>query len=222
MSTFVFMRILESAPERYDLGIRMLTFGRLEKAYDRLAARIQSGQQVLDIGCGTGALTLRAARRGARVTGIDVDAAMLEIARDRVRQGGLAEGVELVEMGVAELDAEEPGRYDVVMSGLCFSELSDDEIGYTLEQTRRILRPGGLLLVADEIRPASTIRWLVSALIRLPLLILTYLVTQQTTHPVSDLGKRMEAAGFRMVSVRPSFLGSFGEFVAVNSAGDAE
>jgi ubiquinone/menaquinone biosynthesis C-methylase UbiE len=57
------MRILESAPRRYELGIRLLTLGRLDKAYDRLASHIERGQQVLDIGCGTGALTLRAAKR---------------------------------------------------------------------------------------------------------------------------------------------------------------
>lgn len=215
MSTFVFMRILESAPERYDLGIRLLTLGRLDGAYDRLADRIQPGQDVLDIGCGTGALTLRAARRGARVKGIDIDAAMLEIARNRVGQGGLAGSVELVEMGVAELDAEDPARYDVVMSGLCFSELNDEEIAYALAEVRRVLRPGGLVLLADEIVPQSGIRRLISTLIRIPILILTYVVTQQTTHPVSGLGQRLEEAGFRMVAVRRSFLGSFGEFVAV-------
>ena len=64
MSTYVLMRILESSPRRYDLGIRLLTLGHLDRAYDRLVGRIERGQRVLDLGCGTGALTLRAARRG--------------------------------------------------------------------------------------------------------------------------------------------------------------
>jgi hypothetical protein len=43
MSTYVLMRILASAPRRYELGIRLLTLGRLDQAYDRLASHIQQG-----------------------------------------------------------------------------------------------------------------------------------------------------------------------------------
>ncbi|HKJ24143.1 MAG TPA: methyltransferase domain-containing protein, partial [Myxococcota bacterium] len=84
MSTYVLMRILESAPHRYDFGMRLLTLGGVGRAYDRLAARVEEGQRVLDVGCGTGALTLRMARRGARVKAIDVSAEMLEMAAQRV------------------------------------------------------------------------------------------------------------------------------------------
>jgi ubiquinone/menaquinone biosynthesis C-methylase UbiE len=214
MSTYVLMRILESAPRRYELGIRLLTLGRLDKAYDRLASHIKHDQQVLDIGCGTGALTLRAAQRGANVKGIDSNAQMLEIAGQRVKSAGFTESVELVEMGVAELDAEEAQCYDAVMSGLCLSELSEDEVYYTLKQVARILRPGGFLLVADETRPQCFANRLIHSLIRIPLAALTYVIMQQTTHPASNLVKKIKAVGFAIVSTRFNWLGSFGEFVA--------
>jgi ubiquinone/menaquinone biosynthesis C-methylase UbiE len=214
MSTYVLMRILESAPRRYELGIRFLTLGRLDQAYDRLVGHIKRGQQVLDIGCGTGALTLRAAQRGAKVKGIDISAQMLAIAGRRVKSAGFNESVELVEMGVAELDAEDALRYDAVMSGLCLSELSEDEVRYTLKQVVRILRPGGLLLLADETRPQSLPNRLIHSLIRIPLAALTYVITQQTTHATSNLVKKLKAEGFAIVSIRFNRLGSFGEFVA--------
>jgi ubiquinone/menaquinone biosynthesis C-methylase UbiE len=219
MITYVLMRILESAPRRYELGIRLLTLGRLEKAYDRLASHIERGQQVLDLGCGTGALTLRAAKRGAKVKGIDINAQMLEIAGQRVHEVRLTETVDLVEMGVAELDGEEAQCYDAVMSGLCFSELSEDEVTYTLKQVARILRPGGLLLIADEIKPQGLVKRLIHSLIRVPLAALTYVITQQTTHPNSNLTERLTDAGLLIVSAHVSPLGSFGEFVARKPAG---
>jgi demethylmenaquinone methyltransferase/2-methoxy-6-polyprenyl-1,4-benzoquinol methylase len=208
------MRILESAPSRYDLGIRLLTLGRLDRAYDRLAERIQGGQRVLDVGCGTGALTLRSARRGAVVKGIDVSAQMLEIAEARVREANLGDAVRLAESGVAELDTEQAGSFDAVTSGLCFSELSDAELVYALKHLARILRPGGLLLVADEVRPPTLLRRLLHTALRAPLVALTWIFTQQTTRPVAALPERLLDAGLEIVSLRASPIGSFSEIVA--------
>jgi ubiquinone/menaquinone biosynthesis C-methylase UbiE len=214
VSTYVLMRILESAPHRYDLGMRLLTFGSVGRAYDRLAGHVEAGQRVLDIGCGTGALALRMARRGARVKAIDVSSEMLEIAARRAREDGLDDRIALAEMGVAELDREAAGSCDVVASGLCFSELSDDELAYTLRQALRILVPGGLLLIADEVAPRSRIARVLRGLIRAPLSALAWLVTQQTSHAVSGLADRIASAGFEVVSSRRSGLGDFAVIVA--------
>ncbi len=208
------MRILESAPSRYDQGLRILTLGRLDQVYDRLASHVEQGQRVLDLGCGTGALTLRAAHRGARVKGIDVNAQMLEIAGARSEEAKLAERVELCEMGVAEIENEAAESYDVVMSGLCFSELSEDELGCALKEVRRILKPRGILLVADEVRPGSVWKRVLAALVRLPLVLLAYVITQTTTRPVTDLPQRVENAGLRVESVRLSNTATLMELVA--------
>lgn len=219
MSTYVLMRILESAPHRYELGIRLLTFGSVGRAYEELVRHIEPGQRVLDVGCGTGALALRAARKGARVKGIDVNAEMLEMARHRAREEHLERRVELVEQGVAELDREKSESYDVVTSGLCFSELSDDELTYTLNQVARILEPGGLLLVADEVKPRALAWRALHTLVRAPLAVLTYVVTQQTTHALRGLPERLTRAGFALVSASFGGLGSFGAFVARKPGG---
>jgi ubiquinone/menaquinone biosynthesis C-methylase UbiE len=201
MSTYVFMKILESAPSRYDWGIRILTLGRLNKIYDRLTSHIKKAQTVLDLGCGTGALTLRAAQKGARVKGIDINPQMLAIAQEFVDQADLTQNVELQEMGVAELGAENTETYDVVMSGLCFSELTKDELVYTLKEVKRILKQGGHLLIADEVRPKSILNKILGWLIRFPLLVITYLIAQTTTHAVDDLPKKVETAGMLIKSV---------------------
>ena len=210
--TYVLMRVLESAPSRYDKGIRLLTRGGVDDAYDFLAAQVSPGQRVLDIGCGTGALTLRAAGRGAQVVGIDINPEMLAIARKQVDRLGLADQVALRELGVAELDGEPDAGFDAVMSGLCFSELTPDERRYALRQVHRLLPPGGKLLLADEVRPDTLGRKLLHWAIRIPLAILTYLLTQTTTHAVPDLLTQVQAAGFDVEAVR---LNRLHDFVAV-------
>ena len=81
MSTYVLMKILESAPSRYDLGIKIITLGRINRVYDRLVKSIKPGYSVLDIGCGTGNLTVRILRKGAKVVAIDVNPDMIKIAK---------------------------------------------------------------------------------------------------------------------------------------------
>ncbi|RME81458.1 MAG: class I SAM-dependent methyltransferase [Caldilineae bacterium] len=210
------MKVLESAPSRYDKGIRLLTRGGVDAAYDWLCGHVQPGQRALDIGCGTGALALRAARLGADVVGIDVNPQMLALARAQAERQGLAEKVTWQEKGVAELGEEADAAFDVIMSGLCFSELTPDERHYTLEQARRLLRSGGLLLLADETRPRDVGRRVLHVLIRLPLVLLTYFLTQTTTHALPDAPAMLREAGFEIDEVRFNRLHDFVAIVARN------
>jgi ubiquinone/menaquinone biosynthesis C-methylase UbiE len=209
MSTFIWMKILESSPARYDRGIRLLTLGTVGKTYDLMTAGVKEGEQVLDIGCGTGALTLRAARKGARVVGMDINPAMLDIAGKNAAAERLEERITLKEMGAAELDGEEENHYDRVLCGLCLSELSDGEIDFALRHIFRILKPGGWFQVADEIKPKGFFRLVLYRLIRFPLRLLTALLIQTTTRPVKDLAARILGTGFQLTSIHTNFLGSF-------------
>jgi demethylmenaquinone methyltransferase/2-methoxy-6-polyprenyl-1,4-benzoquinol methylase len=155
MSTYILMKIFESIPSAYDRGMQIITLGAVNKVYDRLVLSINKNDRVLDIGCGTGALLVRAAVKGAHVKGMDINPGMLDIAQKRIDELCPGNTARVVEMGVAELGKEEPGYYDVVMSSLCFSELTAEEVHFTMEQVRRILKPGGLFLVADEVHPKN-------------------------------------------------------------------
>ena len=214
MSTYILMKILESTPRRYDRGISILTLGKLDESYDRLIAYVQKGNKVLDIGCGTGRLTLKAALKGAMVKGIDINAQMLEIAQKKVVEASLSKTVELSEMGVAELENEESNSYDIVMSGLCFSELTENEIKYTLNEVKRILKPDGLLLIADEVKPKSISKRFLHGFIKIFLMIVTYLITQTTTHAVQGLPEKIKAIGLKLESVRLNNGENFMELIA--------
>lgn len=214
MSTFILMKILESAPSRYDWGIQMLTFGGVNKAYNNLVAPIKKGDMVLDIGCGTGALTMRALRKGAKIKGIDINADMLDIAKRRIHDAGFSGSVEFSEIGVGELDTLKAESYDVIMSGLCFSELTGDELDFALEEVKKLLKPGGYFLLADEVVPENIFFRILQWLIRFPLVIITYIFTQTTTHAIRNITLKIRGIGFQIESERLSFLKSFIELTA--------
>lgn len=209
------MKVLESAPERYDRGMRLLTLGRLDRVHDDIRARLKPGERVLDVGCGTAALAVRLAKRGCHVTGIDISPPMLAQALQRLREEGLEEEVILRELGAVDLDTAFPdGAFDAVVSTLVLSELSDDEIAYTLAECWRILRPEGQLLIADEVLPDSTLSRVGTFLFRLPFAVAAFVLTQNTTHRVAGLGERIERAGFRVLDVRPYLGGTLCLFIA--------
>ena len=218
MSTFVLMRLLESAPRRYDLGIRLLSLGRIGRVHARMAEQAEAGERILDIGCGTGSLALRCAERGAQVTAIDISPQMLDVAREKVNAAGLEDQIELREMSAVDLDEAFPeGSFDVVVSSLVFSELSEDEQGFVLRQCRRLLRDGGRLVLADEVVPRRWSLRLLNRALRLPLVLLTYILTQTTTRAVENLEEKVTGAGFAVRSAERSLLGGLQLVVAAKT-----
>ena len=209
------MKILESAPYRYDKGIKILTLGKIDKAYDRLIEYIKKDDKVLDIGCGTGMLSFRAILKGGNVTGIDINPEMLEIAKKRIEEVEEKERIEFLEMGVAEMDRFENDSFDVIMSGLCFSELSEDEISFTLKQIKRILRSNGKFLLADEIKSKSIIKRIFNWVVRIPLVIITYILTQTTSTALRNIEDRTIESGLIIESRKSNFLDNFIELVVV-------
>jgi ubiquinone/menaquinone biosynthesis C-methylase UbiE len=198
MASYVFMRVLESSARRYDRGIRLLSRGRIHRVYEAVAERVASpGRRILDIGCGTGAVALACAARGAHVTAIDVNAGMLEVARSKKVVTLLGGRVEWIDLGLAAIeDRFGPDSFDGVTACLLLSELSADERSYLLTVAGSRLAPGGDLVVADEVVPASWPARVLYHLGRLPQAIAAYLVAQTTTRPVADLVEQLVDAGF--------------------------
>jgi demethylmenaquinone methyltransferase/2-methoxy-6-polyprenyl-1,4-benzoquinol methylase len=200
------MRLLESAPQRYDLGIRLLSLGHINRVYRRVAELVR-GPDVLDLGCGTGNLTMRLAKAGLGVTGVDLSPEMLAVAKRKMPAGIT---VRLVHAGAAELIDHFPTEsFDTIVSILMFSELSDAEQRFVLHQCRVLLRPSGRLILADEVRaPTLLLRW-IHYLVRLPLSVITYALTQASTSPVRDLKAKLNETGFRIIMEESNRLGDF-------------
>lgn len=200
MMSIVLMKILESSSNRYDKGIRLLTRGKLASLYSDAVEAISKDQIVLDIGCGTGNLSFLAAARGSKVKAIDINPEMLRIARSKAEKLNFKYPVDFIEMSIAELDNEETETYDVVMSGLCFSELSYDEVDFALNEISRILKINGILIIIDDSVPHSFLSKMWFYLLRVPLVVITYILTQTTTHPIKGLEEKIEKKGLSIIS----------------------
>jgi demethylmenaquinone methyltransferase/2-methoxy-6-polyprenyl-1,4-benzoquinol methylase len=210
------MKWLETTPASYDRGIQLLTLNKLQPLKEHIASQVvRPGERVLEIGCGTGTLAVLMARRGARVTGVDVAPLMLAEARRKVAAEELQEQVDLIEMDASALSERlAERRFDVIVGTLVLSELAHDERRFVLDECRVLLAPGGRLVIADEVVPPGLLSRLLYYLVRLPLVLLTWLLTRTTTHPLRQLPQELAAAGFEVEPVASCLAASLQLFVA--------
>lgn len=105
------------------------------------------GRRVLDAGCGSGPLSLELRNRGAEVTGFDSSTEMVGLARKR-----LGDDADLRVLDLAKPLPFPDGGFDDVVSSLSLHYLREWE--GPLRELRRVLRPGGRLLVSVD-HPAA-------------------------------------------------------------------
>src|SRR3954451_9895427 len=147
-------RVIHMA-RHYDLVVSLLTLGRrarLRRATVALA-RLQPGDHVLEVGCGTGDVALAAsAQVGANgsVVGIDPSPEMIAVACAKATRSARNVGFQV---GVIEALAFPDGTFDVVLSSLMMHHLPDDLKRQGLAEIARVLKPGGRLLIVDVKRP---------------------------------------------------------------------
>jgi SAM-dependent methyltransferase len=113
--------------------------------YRNLFAR--TGGPVLEVGCGTGRVLLPLAQAGARLTGLDISAQMLAVARTKLKAAGLANRVDLVEGDARTFDL--PTRFRMCFIALnTFMHMTTPEMQEAvLRRIREHLVPGGLLVL---------------------------------------------------------------------------
>lgn len=131
----------------YDVVHRVFGLARVHDEMITLAG-LRGGRRVLDVGCGTGNL-LRATgkrHRNVELTGVDPDLKMLARAERKMRRAGLAARLD---RGYAQELAFPDDSFDVVFSSLMLHHLDTPSKDEMLAEVRRVLRPDGVLVLAD-------------------------------------------------------------------------
>ncbi len=116
---------------------------------DAFLAQVRPGMDALELGCGSGWLTLALAQRGARATGLDISEQALDVGR-RYYETIRADVPGSVDYRAADLNALElpPDAYDVIAVKGTLHHLP--RVDHVIAQARRALRSGGLLWVSDS------------------------------------------------------------------------
>jgi ubiquinone/menaquinone biosynthesis C-methylase UbiE len=107
----------------------------------------QPGETAVDVGAGTGLLTLPLAELVARVWAIDISAPMCEYLRTKASSAG-HENVEVAVASATSLPLVDASA-DLVVSNYCFHHLSNEDKLRALDEVARVLRPGGRLVFGD-------------------------------------------------------------------------
>jgi len=215
---------------RYDLVNRVFTFGR-DRAWRRKAAAEclrARPVRILDLCSGTGDFLIELARQAEgplELTGFDFSASMLDLARGK--SGGLEERSGIRSLAFVEGDA----------AGMPFPNDSFDAVGITfgirnllyensnaaqhMAEIRRVLKPGGRLVILESGRPGNVIWRQVNTLyLRLVLPFLGGLLSgnlaayrylsesSKNYHTMDEMGGILEKAGFGVLRSKPLFMGS--------------
>ena len=141
----------------YDFTVNIVALGHagLLRKMTVENALIQSGDTVLDVGCGTGEVALLAKTRAkeGKVYGIDPAPEMIAVAKKKAARKKLDIDFRI---GVIESLPFPDSSLDVVTSSLMMHHLPDDLKIRGLAEIYRVLKPGGRLLIADFMRPTGS------------------------------------------------------------------
>lgn len=159
-------RMFSAIARAYDLNNRLHSFWQ-DQVWRRNAVRmagLKGGETVLDIACGTGDLTRAFAGttpRPAEVRGLDFTAAMLDIARHRLKDGAGkandAAPIQYLEADAMNLPLDDACA-DVVSIAFGIRNVADPDMA--LREFRRVLKPGGRLVVLEFAEPRfAPVRW---------------------------------------------------------------
>ncbi|HEY9179371.1 MAG TPA: cyclopropane-fatty-acyl-phospholipid synthase family protein [Candidatus Baltobacteraceae bacterium] len=129
----------------FDDGIETIDDAQLAKIdYSLHKLRLRPGERLLDVGCGWGALVVRAAERfGAYVLGVTLSERQCEEARRRISAAGVADRARVERWDYRQLPAT---TFDKIVSIGMFEHVGRDKLPEYFATAHKLLKPGGLFL----------------------------------------------------------------------------
>ncbi len=170
------------------------SLGSIRRAKISHLCHLAPGDRVLYVGVGRGEDALLAARRGVRVTGIDLSQAMLTRLQGRLAGEGL--GAALLRVDMFEHEARGPG-YDAVVANFVLNVFSRPAMQSALAHLVSLVRPGGDVHIADFAAPrAGRLARAAALAYYRPVNVAAWALSLCALHPIHDYAAELQALGF--------------------------
>ena len=199
--SYVYMKSLERKAEKYDNGISTITLGKLPKIKQFIVnSYLKSGDNLLDIGMGTGTFAVLCAKKGVNVIGIDFSDKMLQIANKHIKSESLNDLITIIKMPAVDLDERfSNNSFDKITAILSFSEFYFKEQDYVLTQIFRILKNDGEFILVDEVKPKKLWKRMIYFTIRIPLSLIVFIKSHITTNSLKNIEQRLKDHNFQII-----------------------
>jgi len=187
---------MEKMVPSYDSYMKKMTLGRERVLRDETVnlAQVKAGDCILEIGCGTGTLTLAAKRKAGpsgKAFGIDTIPGMIEASQRKA-----AEANEDITFQPGSIDniPFSANQFDVVMCSFMIFHMSETTRRKGIAEIHRVLKPQGRLLVLDMALPAQPLSRAIAKM----------LFGGMLEHELHELRPLMEASGFSNIEIAPA------------------
>ncbi len=176
-----------------------------EKAMERVRSYLTSEQEVLELGCGSGATAMLLAKHVKHMTASDISGKMLEFGREKAQKDGI-ENVSFVHspVGGSSFSGQ---TYDVVMAFNVIHLIKG--AADAINQVQRLVKPGGLFISKTPCLGDSAFywRWMINVLR------LVGYAPHVTYFKQVDLERQIERAGFKIVETGNYPASPMGRFI---------
>jgi ubiquinone/menaquinone biosynthesis C-methylase UbiE len=177
----------------YDSYMKKITFGREDvlRSMTVNLAQIKEGDNVLEVGCATGTLTLAAKRKAGttgKVVGIDIIPEMIEVSREKAKQSNM--DITFQTANIQEIPFPDE-HFDAVMCSFMIFHMSEPVRRNGIKEIYRVLKPQGRLLVLDIALPPHPVKRK----------LLKFFLGFMLKHDLKELQPNMESSGFSNITI---------------------
>jgi 2-polyprenyl-3-methyl-5-hydroxy-6-metoxy-1,4-benzoquinol methylase len=167
------------------------------KSKEYLVGLVRPDTSALELGCGNGILGISLAKKGLSVTGLDLSKKMITNAKKRSKEEGLT-NIRFEVTDLLSYDTDE--KFDYVVLPYILNVFPDEQsVSEVVKKAISHLKPGGHLLIADEMRPKNALLSICVNILRIPVFMFFMITTGMSYHKIHDLKNIMEKLNIEII-----------------------